>query len=103
MRAAGWTPVMTREGREQLGVRTSERVRSARAWQSGHRWPDDPDYFARVVRPSLAEVSIRGMQRATGLSYSYLSRIKSGMVVPHPMWCGMLRALGGRPEGSAEK
>jgi hypothetical protein len=69
-------------------------VSDARAWQAAHRWPDDPDYFARVIRPSLWGVTLREMQRATGLSYSYLSRIKSGSAVPHPMWWAVLSGLG---------
>jgi hypothetical protein len=71
----------------------SDRVRDARAWQRAHAWPPDPGRFEREILPELADVPVRELVEATGLSDAYCRRIKRGAVVPHPMWWERLRAV----------
>ena len=93
-RAAGWQPRIGALGRQRIAGQVSEHVRAARAWQRGHRWPTDPEQFARDIRPRLEGVSVRALVEATGLSEGYLRQVRKGEVVPHPMWWEALAALG---------
>ena len=77
---------MSAEGRRRVARRSSEAVAEARAWQRSHKWPTDPGTFAREIGPLLADLSVRMLVEATGLSAAYCRRIKRGQVVPHPMW-----------------
>ena len=84
--AEGVAVQLTDAGRGRLRDRASSRVREARAWQREHAWPSDPDRFEREILSGLANVPVRDLVKATGLSDAYCRRIKRGQVVPHPMW-----------------
>ena len=86
LRAAGWTPEMSAAGRRRIASRASSLVEAARAWQRENPWPDDMALFEREIGPRLADVPVRDLVEATGLSEAYCRRVKRGLVVPHPMW-----------------
>ncbi len=91
--AEGRTGELSDAGRERMRGLASDRVREARAWQRGHALPPDPGRFERDVLPGLADVPVRELVAATGLSDAYCRRIRRGLVVPHPMWWERLRTL----------
>ncbi len=95
--AEGRAGELTDAGRGRLKELASQRVRDARAWQRGHAWPPDPGRFAREILPGLADVPVRELVAATGLSDAYCRRIRRGQVVPHPMWWERLEGLLPRP------
>jgi len=77
---------MSAAGRKRVGQRSSDVVRAAREWQRQNPWPTDLGYFEREVAPKVAQVAVRELVEATGLSSAYCRRIRDGRVVPHPMW-----------------
>ena len=96
-RHAEGAAALTEEGRGRLRVAASDRVAEARDWQRGHKWPKDPDAFGRDVLPRLADVPVRELVEATGLSENYCRSIKKGLVVPHPMWWERLGTVADQP------
>jgi hypothetical protein len=68
-------------------------VREAREWQRGGGWPSDLGAFERDILPLIAEVPVRELVAATGLSEAYCRRVRKGLVVPHPMWWEALHAV----------
>lgn len=62
------------------------RQRAAQAaWDSARaREAHDPEQFVREVLPGLRAVSLTQIARATGMSTSAASKIRSGKSVPHP-------------------
>lgn len=91
--AEGITVAISDTGRASLKELASDRVRQARAWQREHPWPSDLGRFEREILPAIADVPIRDLIEATGLSDAYCRRIKRGQVVPHPMWWDALAEL----------
>ena len=78
------------EARRKVGAANAKRKREAAEWERTHERPD-PEVFRREILPSLADVTLVQMERATGLSKRSCSRIKHGRV-PHPMhWQGLKR------------
>jgi len=64
------------------------------AWaSSGATCPVTEQHLHEVVLPALREVSLTEMQRATGLSNSSCSRIRRGLMTPHPRHWEALRTL----------
>src|SRR5690606_24023136 len=53
------------------------------------------EHFTESILPALADVTIRQMMEATGLSSGYCSMIKRGVKIPHPRHWPTLRQLGG--------
>jgi hypothetical protein len=80
------------EVRERVGRAEAERIRQAREWQRGKRWPREMGVFEQEILPTLANVPAGELARRTGLSVAYCRRIKKGLVVPHPMWWESLAA-----------
>ena len=62
-------------------------------WETEHPKALDPDFFAREIRPQLADVTLAAIVRATGLSQPYCAMIRRGERVPHPRHWEALRAL----------
>jgi hypothetical protein len=93
LRAAGWTAEMSDAGRLRVATRASGLVAAARDWQRRHPWPEDMTVFEREIRPRLADVPVRDLVDATGLSEAYCRRVKRGLVVPHPMWWERLATI----------
>jgi CRISPR-associated endonuclease Cas1 len=93
LKASGWTPNLTPEGRARIGRGARRGVSEARAWQREHPWPTDLGTFKREIWPGLRRIEPSALARATGLSVGYCRRIAKGEVVPHPMWWEPLRAM----------
>ena len=85
LRAAGKDPSATPEARSRIGAtKTAHNLRRA-AWEEAHEGAADVDVFRSGVLPSTQGISLRRLAKATGLSLSYCSKIRQGLVVPHPM------------------
>ncbi len=69
---------------------TSQRAIQA-AWDAAHAGEvHDPAWFTREVLPGLQGISLTAIARATGMSTSAASRVRSGKKVPHPRhWEGL--------------
>jgi CRISPR-associated endonuclease Cas1 len=91
LRAEGRDPMNRAESRRKVGEANARRKREATEWERTHEKPD-PEVFTREILPSLGDVSVRRMQRATGLSLRSCSRIKHGWV-PHARHWDDLRCL----------
>jgi hypothetical protein len=64
------------------------------AWDAEHAGETHDAYaFGREVLPGLADVSLGAIAVATGMSVSAASRIRRGMLQPHPRHWDALRAL----------
>src|ERR1035438_8306402 len=61
-------------------------MRAARAvWETDHKGQfHDPAWFEREVLPGLQVVSLTQIAKATGMSTSSASQVRSGKRVPHP-------------------
>ena len=72
------------------GTRKSQKIRSAnRAWDR-HHGPADQQAYKREILPRLANVTLRQLGAATGLSKTTCSQIRRGLKVPHPRhWEGL--------------
>lgn len=66
---------------------------------SGSTSPVTEQQLREVVLPALGVVSLTDMQRATGLSNSSCSRIKRGLMTPHPRHWGALAELADHTTG----
>jgi CRISPR-associated endonuclease Cas1 len=95
LRASGWKPQLTPEGRARIGGNPANGASAARAWQRDHPWPTDLGVFARQIWPALRKLEPSSLAKATGLSAGYCRRIIKGEVVPHPMWWAALGGLAG--------
>jgi hypothetical protein len=83
-RAAGIDPSHGAAAAHRRGATMSRRRREQRDWNDTHSSTiADPELFAREILPSLQEVPLLALARATGLTYGYLSQIRSGKRVPH--------------------
>ncbi len=75
------------------GTRKSQKIRSAnRAWDR-HHGPADQQVYKREILPRLANVTLRQLGAATGLSKTTCSQIRRGLKVPHPRHWEELRTL----------
>jgi len=64
------------------------------AWDAQHAGePHDANGFAAEVLPGLAAVPLGAIVAATGMSVSAASRIRRGLLQPHPRHWDLLRAL----------
>jgi len=65
-----------------------------REWEAAHEGEVfDPEWFREHVLPGLAPLSLVTIARATGMSTSAASRVRSGLRVPHPRHWGALAAF----------
>ena len=78
-----------REGRRRHAARI-------KAWKPSHQpaWLNQ-DTYQREVQPRLAQVAIRAIRTALGISKSYAANIRSGTRMPHPRhWETLARLVG---------
>ena len=54
----------------------------------------DPDRFRTEILPTLSDIPLKVLVKATGLSKSYCSLIRRGEVLPHPSHWDALHAIG---------
>jgi CRISP-associated protein Cas1 len=97
-------------GREKRGSTTDDPSQAAeakarRAASMARRHHERPDWtaasaeqgvFEREILPSLQSIPLAELQRATGLSHTYVSAIRRGKYVPHPQHWPAFRRLAER-------
>ena len=67
-----------------------------REWEAAHKGAEfDPEWFRENVLPGLADLSLTTIAKATGMSTSAASRVRSGQRVPHPRHWEALQAIVG--------
>lgn len=69
-----------------------ERKSAVREWELRHGKLVDLSAFDREILPLIRDVSLSGLQRATGLSLRYVSQIRRGEKTPHPRHWSALRS-----------
>ena len=67
------------------------------AWEREHPGKADPEFYRREVHPVVQGMSLKAIQKATGLSLPSCGRIRGGEQVPHRRWWSVL----GAPDSSA--
>jgi len=80
LRARG--ALLTDWGRAALAQHLQKTTAAVEHWDKQHGAADVTDYW-RNVYPQLTEVPIRQLAKKSGLSVSYCSSIRRGLVVPH--------------------
>jgi len=93
MRASSDDPARSPEAVAKRVATNAERRESALAWEGQNPGPHDPELFRREIAPSLQNLTLPQMMRATGLSSAYCWRIRRGDRVPHPMYWSALRSV----------
>jgi CRISPR-associated endonuclease Cas1 len=83
LRAQGIDPSATPEAKAKIGRANTRANQEARAWERENARPD-PDIFAREILPLIADVPLRRLAAATGLSIQYCGLIRRGLRTPHP-------------------
>ena len=69
-----------------------------REWEAAHKGEDfDPKWFREHVLPGLTPLSLVTIAKATGMSTSAASRVRSGRRVPHPRHWEALAAISAGP------
>jgi len=91
LRAAGSDPATSTEAKAKQAAERRRRIEEQRAWQSANVSARDPSDFARDILPALANVPLRKLARATGLSLPYLSEVRAGKKTPHERWWDALQ------------
>ncbi len=83
LRAEGRDPTHGGDAARKRVASLARRRQEATEWERSNPRPE-PDKFTRMILPSLRNVPLRVMMRATGLSLRYCSLIRRGLYVPHP-------------------
>lgn len=83
LRAAGKDPAVGRDVAKRRAAKLVQRMQDQAAWEAEHGIEADPEEFQREILPTLQEVSLGAMAKATGLSVQYCSLIRRGLNVPH--------------------
>ncbi len=84
MRAAGEDPTNSESAAAKRSASLSRRKQEEVAWKSATNNVDwTPKRYRLEVLPTLAHVPLSALQRATALSVSACSRIRSGKLLPH--------------------
>lgn len=92
-RSAGTDPAHGGHAAKRRGRRNSAALRANAAWERDQQNPADPEWFAREIQARLAQVPVREIMRATGLSQPYCAMIRRGERVPHPRHWARLGSL----------
>jgi predicted Zn-ribbon and HTH transcriptional regulator len=93
MRGAGEDPAHSEVANERRGKKVAQAQREFHAWDAEHGGEPDPELFRREILPSLQNMSLGAMARATGLSEGYCSFVRRGIKVPHQRHWETLRRL----------
>jgi len=96
LRAGGRDPAHGGEaGRKKARALARHRA-EAREWESANGPAPGPAIFTAEILPGLAEVPVRQMAKATGLSRQYCGLVKRGVYIPHVRHWENLQALSRR-------
>ena len=91
-RASGNGPEQGGEAGRKRGQRNTHRARERHEWEALHGdGQAEREQFVREIQPQLASVPVERIAAATGLSLRYISLIRRGAYVPHPMHYEALR------------
>jgi CRISPR-associated endonuclease Cas1 len=103
-RAEGRDPAHGGAAARKRGNSNRERARQRRGWEITHGDGEElKAWFARVVTPALARISVSSIIRATGFSPRYASLVQKGEYIPHPVHYPALSNLAGiREEGNPQ-
>jgi hypothetical protein len=93
LRAAGEDPTATPQANARRSAALSARKREQLAWECNDQSGPPVDDFVTEILPGLRDVPLAAVQRATGLSISASSRIRSGKLRPHVRHWPALRQL----------
>jgi hypothetical protein len=88
MRSSGKDPAHGGEAAIKRGITITKRIREREDWERQNNGVDidaEKERFKCEVLPLLRDVPLRRIVKATGLSIRYVSLIRRGQKVPHPM------------------
>lgn len=91
--AAGNDPRRRADVNRVRGEAISEVHRRNRSWVQEHPAQRDGAWFKREIGPKLQAYPLKAIARATGLSLTACSRIRSGAKIPHPRHWATLEKL----------
>lgn len=101
--ASGDDPRNSREANLKRGMANAEHHRRNHEWSREHgKGKRDDAWFQREIVPKLIAHPLNAIARATRLSLTACSRIRSGSQTPHPRHWDALAALV-KPESSTSK
>jgi CRISPR-associated endonuclease Cas1 len=94
-RAAGTDAAQSPGARAKITRTKRKRDAERRRWEAEH--PDLPDtrVFTTSILPTIRDVPLGMLAEATGLTRAYLSRVRRGLQVPHPMHWEAIAELAG--------
>jgi CRISPR-associated endonuclease Cas1 len=92
MRAAGNDPAHGGIAAQRRADALAKNMAAVQEWDAGQERPPDEE-FTQTILPGLANVTVRAMAEATGLSPGYCSFIRRGLRIPHPRHWNALRKL----------
>jgi CRISPR-associated endonuclease Cas1 len=78
------------EAAAKRGASVSRHQHEARRWNETHERPE-PSLFEQEILPSIRDLPLADLVRATGLTHGYLSQVRRGMKTPHPRHWPALR------------
>jgi CRISPR-associated endonuclease Cas1 len=90
LRAEGRNPTTTPEARARLSESAKRRRAEQDAWERENPGTADLEFYGREVFPIVQGMSLKAIQKATGLSIPQCGRIRSGEQVPHRRWWAYL-------------
>jgi CRISPR-associated endonuclease Cas1 len=93
LRATGQDPAHGGEAQRKRSASHRTRMREAEEYEREAGPLPDREIFIQEILPRLRGVSVRAMERATGLTSGYCSMVRRGLFVPHPRHWDALRAL----------
>ena len=94
--SAGTRPTHTAIARAKCQTANRAQRAEQTAWEEEHAGEaHDPAWFASVVVPGLATVTLPSIAKATGMSTSAATKVRSGRRVPHPRHWPALAELAG--------
>jgi hypothetical protein len=93
LRAEGRDPMDRPEVRAKIAQKNDMHRREAAAWDAANPGIWDKETFRVEILPGLAHMTLNTIMRECGVSKIYASRIRRGLVVPHPRLWEALRQL----------
>ena len=87
-------PRHTEELRGKRGAAIAARKKAIREWDEANPGVTyDPEYFRREILPGLAQVKLKGIMEAAGISKGFASVVRRGIYEPHVSTWGALKNL----------
>lgn len=90
-RNSGIDPAHGGKAAAKRGATQARRSEERRRWEAANDMPTE-SVFTKEILPTIADIPVRVISNATGLSTGYCSKIRKGDVIPHPMHWESLRA-----------